>query len=146
MNRLPHDIIRENIIPYTYNRQPIELCNDIKSFFNIREHLLKFYYDRWNHAFYYEKNAQINWLENDIIRFYNNDIALMSGIHIDYTDKYKRLFILHNKNTEYINNVITLNLNMNPKNMINCLLAILTCEERIDLVNFCKKLDLVPLF
>ena len=35
---------------------------------------------------------------------------------------------------------------MNQKNMINGLLAILTCEERIDLVNFCKKLDLVPLF
>lgn len=33
MDKIPIDIIRENIIPYTYTPQPKELCKDIRSFY-----------------------------------------------------------------------------------------------------------------
>ena len=136
LSRLPLDIIREEIIPFTYNPQPKEICDDIKSFFNIRKHLCSLYYDRWKDTFEYEENADYNWLENDILRFYNNDIALMNGIHIDYINRYKRLFMLNDKGREDINHLITLYLRYNSKQMVNLLLGILTCKERIDLVDF----------
>ena len=136
MNRLPIDIIREHILPFTYNPQPKKICDDIKSFFNIRKHLCNVYYDRWKDTFEYEENADYNWLENDILRFYNNDIALMNGIHIDYINRYRRMFMLNDKDREDINHLITLYLRYDSKQMVNRLLGILTSEERIDLVDF----------
>ena len=94
------------------------------------------YYDRWKDTFEYEKNADYNWLENDILRFYNNDIALMNGVHIDYINRYKRLFMLHDKDREDINHLIRLYLRYDSKQMVNRLLGILTSKERIDLVDF----------
>jgi hypothetical protein len=32
INRLPEDVIRENILPYTYNTQPRELIIDIRTY------------------------------------------------------------------------------------------------------------------
>ena len=136
MNRLPIEVIREHILPFTYNPQPKEICDDIKSFFNIRKHLCKMYYDRWKDTFEYEENADYNWLENDILRFYNNDIALMNGVHIDYINRYKRLFMLNDKGREDINHLIRLYLRYDSKQMVNRLLGILTSKERIDLVDF----------
>ena len=136
MNRLPIEIIRENILPFTYNPQPKEICDDIKSFFNIRKHLCNLYYYRWKDTFEYEENADYNWLENDILRFYNNDIALMNGVHIDYINRYRRLFMLNDKGREDINHLIRLYLRYDSKQMVNRLLGILTSKERIDLVDF----------
>lgn len=136
MDRIPIEIIREHILPFTYNPQPKEICDDIKSFFNIRKHLCNVYYHRWKDTFEYEENADYNWLENDILRFYNNDIALMYGVHIDYINRYRRLFMLNHKSKEDINDFITLYLRYSSKQMVNLLLGILTCKERIDLVDF----------
>ena len=33
IQKIPSDVIRENILPYTYKPQPKELCQDIQSFF-----------------------------------------------------------------------------------------------------------------
>jgi hypothetical protein len=59
MDKLPIDIIREEILPYTYQPQPKELCNDIRSFYNIRDYLYKLYYNRWLHTFQFEENADL---------------------------------------------------------------------------------------
>ena len=136
LSRLPLEIIREEIIPFTYNPQPKEICDDIKSFYNVRKHLSEIYYDRWRWTFEYEENADYNWLENDILRFYNNDIALMNGLHIDYINRYRRLFMLNDKSIEYIKHLIRLYLTYNSKVMVNRLLGILTSKERIDLIDF----------
>lgn len=141
LSRLPLDIIREEIIPFTYNPQPKEICDDIKSFYNVRKYLSNVYYNRWKFSFDYEEDADYNWLENDILRFYNNDVALMYGIQIDYTNKYKRLFMLNNKDEVYINKMISFYWEFEPKHMVNFLLGILTCEERNNLINFCEGLE-----
>ena len=60
----------------------------------------------------------------------------MNGIHIDYINRYRRLFMLNDKGREDINHLITLYLRYNSKQMVNLLLGILTCKERIDLVDF----------
>ncbi len=141
MDRIPIEIFREHILPFTYCPQSKELCKDIKSFIDVRDYLHKLYYERWNLSLEYEENADINWLENDIIRFYNNDIATMYGYHIDYITKYKRLFLLNNKDNTYIKKIISSYLRFEPKYTINSLLALLTHQERIYLVDFCETLD-----
>jgi hypothetical protein len=138
MHRLSNHLIKEHIIPYTYNPQPKELCDDIKSFYNVRKHLLKIYHDQWEIYFEFEKDADINWLENDILRYYNNDLALMNGYHINFTNKIKKLFMLNKKDDVFVNKIISSILNSNPKRIINVLLALLTHEERILLVDFCE--------
>ena len=39
MHRLPFDIIREHIIPYTYKPQPKSLCRDIETFVAVKNAL-----------------------------------------------------------------------------------------------------------
>ena len=51
MNKLPLEVIREHIIPYTYSPQNDELLDDIKSFYIVRNLLLNIYYCRWKEAF-----------------------------------------------------------------------------------------------
>ena len=36
MNTIPIDIIREHILPYTYDPQSQELCDDIRSFYKCK--------------------------------------------------------------------------------------------------------------
>ena len=60
----------------------------------------------------------------------------MNGVHIDYINRYKRLFMLNDKGREDINHLITLYLRYDSKQMVNRLLGILTSKERIDLVDF----------
>ena len=142
MDKLPIDIIREEILPYTYQPQPKELCNDIRSFHNIRDYLYKLYYDRWFHTFQYEENADLNWLDNDICRFFNDDNATMFGYTDNCLNKYKRSFILKDKTAkeirDYINKIISCT---NVKYSINIQVGILKCEERLKLVDFAHSLE-----
>lgn len=43
MHRLPFDIIREHIIPYTYKPQPKSLCRDIETFVAVKNALYDIY-------------------------------------------------------------------------------------------------------
>jgi len=142
MDKLPIDIIREEILPYTYQPQPKELCNDIRSFYNIRDYLYKLYYDRWLHTFQFEENADLNWLDNDICRFFNDDRATMFGYTDNCLNKYKRNFNLKDKTgkevRDYINKIISCK---NVKYSINVQVGILKCEERLKLVDFAHSLE-----
>ena len=92
MNKIPLDIIREHILPYTYQPQRKELCHDIISFNNSKLYLKKLYYERWKDSFYYEEDADVNWLENDLVSFFNDDRATMLGYTDNCIAKYSRIF------------------------------------------------------
>lgn len=94
MNKLPIDIIREHIIPYTYSPQPNDLCNDIRSFKKMYVILTELYEKLYiNHHPLEDKE----WLINDMERWMNNDKPTMFG----YTDRYiniiRRIYSLRNK-------------------------------------------------
>jgi len=134
LNKLPIEIFREHIMPYTYNPQPKELCRDIRSFHYIREYLYKFYHDRWE---IFEPGEYINWLENDIIRFLNDDKATMWGYVENYVEKISRLFLFKNKDKKTIRQFIHTNImKFQPNFSIRTFLGLLTPDERIKLVNF----------
>ena len=63
LQKIPQDVIRENIIPYTYNTQPRELLDDIISFIYMKEILIELYYEKWHE--WHDENY-MDWLSNDI--------------------------------------------------------------------------------
>lgn len=126
--KLPIEIIRENILPYTYNIQNTRLCLDIKSFFLTYNYLSQIFYIKYafNHL---EK------LSRYISRFINDDIPTIYG----YTDKcipiYKRLFILKNKDYKFIRNYVWFISNHLSKiNTIRNYLSLLNPVERFSLI------------
>ena len=143
MNRLPLEIIREHIIPYTYSPQNDQLLDDIKSFYIVRNLLLNIYYYRWKEAFNYEKNADLNWLDNDISRFYNDDNAIMFGYTDNCIKKFKRCYMFKDKEVNFIiKNVNNIMRNCkNVKSAINIQLGLLDKEERQKLLSFCLVLE-----
>ena len=144
MNKIPIDVIREHILPYTYEPQSKELCNDIKSFNKCKHYLKKLYYERWKNDFYYEKDADINWLENDLVSFFNDHRATMLGYTDNCIAKYSRIFGLKNSNRKSVSNYINKHTGYGSKvlDSINIQIGILTPKEREEFILFSKSLDI----
>lgn len=144
MNKIPFDIIREHILPYTYQPQPKELCHDIISFNNSKLHLKKMYYERWKNSFYHEEHADVNWLDNDLGRFFNDDRATMLGFTDNCIAKYSRIFGLKNSNRKTVSNYINSHTGYgsNVLDSINIQIGILTPKEREEFISFSNSLDI----
>jgi hypothetical protein len=139
IKKLPIDIIRENIIPYTYTPQSKELINDIHSFNKTKQYLKEVYYIRWKDTFEYEIDADLNWLDNDIHRFFNEDQATMVGYKNNCIIKYKRLYILQKKQLE--TTIKYISKRRKAIQNINIQLGLLVPEERIRFIKFALSLD-----
>ena len=73
--RLPIELMREHIIPFTYNPQPDFLLKDIRNFTSFRCEIFDLYKTLYPN---YENLREImEWVSNDISRFNNQDIPLM---------------------------------------------------------------------
>ena len=144
MNKIPIDIIREHILPYTYKPQPQELCDDIKSFINCKIYLKKLYNERWKDSFYYEEDADVNWLDNDLGRFFNDDRATMLGFTDNCIAKYSLIFGLKNSNRKTVSNYINSHTGYETEvlNSINIQIGILTPKEREEFISFSHSLDI----
>tara|TARA_B100001287_G_scaffold235848_1_gene208223 strand:+ start:88753 stop:89220 length:468 start_codon:yes stop_codon:yes gene_type:complete len=142
MNTLPHDIIREHILPYTYKHQSQELCDDIKSFNICVLYLRRLYYERWKHSFYYEEEADVNWLDNDLSSYLNDDQPTMLGFTDNCIEKYSRIFILKNKDKKLVSNYIDRYISHGTKALssINIQIGILTPKEREYFISYYCKL------
>jgi hypothetical protein len=81
---LPQDII-QYIIPFTYMPQPVTLLLDIKNFVETRETISEIYYNRNKDLLQYEKNADKNWLVNDILLF----------VKLNKNERYRSFLYMH---------------------------------------------------
>ena len=86
MRMLPFEIVYLHIIPYTYTPQGEALLSDIKNFVETRETISEIYYNTYQVLLPYEKNADKNWLVNDILLFIkvNNNRDIYRSIHYIY--------------------------------------------------------------
>lgn len=138
--RLPCDIVRENILPYTYLTQSKEHCQDIRDFVFTRNLLSMLYKYRWGDI---DGEDELMWLENDIIRYMNNDIATMYNYTQGHMDKYRRLFMFHDTSDQVVYRFIDVIMNKRGDvfRCISTMLGVLTCNERCSLVSFVSQLD-----
>ena len=70
IQNLPIELI-SIIISYSYSPQPIEIRNDILSYFESKAIIRNLFYQRYMYIASYEKDADMNWLVSDILCFMN---------------------------------------------------------------------------
>jgi hypothetical protein len=105
--------------------------------------LLNIYYHRWKKSFNYEENADLNWLYNDITRFYNDDNPTMFGYTDNCIKKFQRCYMCKDKEANFISKKIH-DIMRNCENVnssINIQLGLLDKDERQKLMSFCIGLE-----
>ena len=130
LQRLPDDVIREHILPYTYQPQSPLLCADIRSFYNTYNNMCHIY-----SLAYPLHNESKEWLSNDIQRFLNDDFATMYGYRLFYINAYRRMFMNQDKNVDTIIACILKNDKTVP-NDIKIHIGLMTPQERLQLEDF----------
>ena len=141
MRLLPDGII-QNITSYTYNIQPHELRDDIKSYYNVSKLTKEMYEDRWEHC---DNQTALDWLINDIIRFLNRDMPTMYGYQEYYKNIIKRHFKIRNKTDEEIFDILC-DIDecscQDDTNFFKISMGLLTPIERNQLMHFLKTFQL----
>jgi hypothetical protein len=138
LKKLPIEIVREHIIPYTYNCQDVELCNDIKSFNETKIYLLYLYFQKY--YFIQDDNLWLEWLDNDILRFINTEIPTTDGSYKFFIPLYRRLPLINDKSDKFIRDYVY-NHMRNFENMrhIQTNIGLLNEYEREQLIFFVHK-------
>jgi hypothetical protein len=126
--RLPIEIIREHIIPYTYEKQPEFIVEDIRDFILFRKSICTLY----KTAYPEERTVVImRRIADDISRIMNQNIPVQYG----YTDKYyeywRRLPYLTDKSEMFIyDSTMELSYSITIFSKVNILIGLMTIEER----------------
>ena len=131
LKKLPYEIIRENILPFSYSPQNIYLLDDIKSFVSSHDYLIDLYSKSWAN-----NNHNLFWLSNDISRFFNDNTSSSNVFSLNNIDEWRRLYMFRDK-SDYV--IISFLSNYNKRKAvvdINISLGILTPHERTRLIDF----------
>ena len=142
MKQIPHyipdDIIREHILPYTYEPQPKSLCDDIRNFYVV-SHDLKTMYETIYHNGY--ENEHRDWLENDIGRFMNEDFPTMFGYREFYLQFYRRMYQLQHAHNSKIISFFGIEESNPFTTKIQRRMALMTPSERDKLKSFLVEIN-----
>jgi hypothetical protein len=129
LKKIPNDIIINDIIPYTYQKQSLSLLHDIRSYTREFQFVEDVYYTEYNPSV----------LICDLIRFCNNNIAPIYGIEYKYELLLRRNYVLSMKcKTDIIHYVfqnVHKNLNHKTENKIKFIWGLLTTQERLDFID-----------
>ena len=137
-SRLPDDIIRECVLPYSYSPQPPELCADIRSFHNTYTSMCEIY-----DLAYPVDDESKEWLSNDIVRYLNGDVGTMYGYEDFYIKVYSRIYMNQQKHADSIIECIKkTEIDLYPKD-IKIHIALLTPQERLHLEDFLMGITLM---
>tara|TARA_A100001388_G_C28660847_1_gene446689 strand:- start:457 stop:903 length:447 start_codon:yes stop_codon:yes gene_type:complete len=131
LQNIPDDVIREHILPYTYQPQSPILCADIRSFYNTYHNMCEIY-----SLAYPLHNESKEWLSNDISRFLNDDFATMYGYRKFYINTYRRMFMNRDKDIDTIVGCIQYNDRNHRPNDIQRHIGLMTPQERLKLEDF----------
>ena len=135
LKKLPIELMREHIMPFTYNPQPEFLVRDIRDFTSFRCELYELYKTLYPD---YENSRDImDWVSNDISRFYNQDIPLMYGYSDKHYEYWRRLPYFRDKSESFIyDTTMRLLKTYDTFAYVNILIGLLRREERESLIDF----------
>jgi hypothetical protein len=98
MDRLPIDLLRDRILPYSYRPQPAALRDDLLSYHRTTAAVKALYRDRFpTEPSTPVEDSDLAWLSNDICRFLNNDQPTMLGYVEFYKKVFQRLYLNRSK-------------------------------------------------
>lgn len=111
-----------------------ELSTDIINYKIFREDIIKKYEEK---GYDYDIDGEFYiyyQIENDLIRYFNDDVATMDSITDKNIKKMERILSIKNKlkknKNVVINSLMNANNNLNIISRINILICTLTCKER----------------
>lgn len=135
LDKLPIELMREHIIPFTYNPQPEFLVKDIRDFTSFRCEIYELY--KTLYPDYENPRDIMDWVLNDIFRFNNQDIPLMYGYSDKHYEYWRRLPYFRDKSESAVY-VITRGLHKTYDVFayVNILIGLLRREERESLIDF----------
>lgn len=119
---LPLELI-QIILRYTYRQQPKFLLEDVQNYSHSLIEIKDMYYNNW---FQIEPGEHLNWLENDIIRYANNDRLTNLGPHFKMLNILSRS-LMYKKLVEF---PIFNNITMSVNTVINIFWGLFTVAER----------------
>ncbi len=119
---LPLELI-QIILRYTYRPQPKFLLEDVQNYSRSLIEIKDMYYNNW---FQIEPGEHLNWLENDIIRYANNDRLTNLGPHFKMLNILSRS-LMYKKLVEF---PIFNNITMSVNTVINIFWGLFTVAER----------------
>jgi hypothetical protein len=126
--RLPLDIIINHILPYTYNTKDREHLLDIRTFVSDCQFMKSLYYD-YNEII----------ILNDLVRYCNNNVAPLYGLHKKYENILRRYTMFQTKTSgeihDYVFGVFHRRILENTERRILFLFGLLTPRERSDFFN-----------
>jgi hypothetical protein len=129
LESLPDDIIINNIIPYTYEKQPKQLLQDIRSYTADLDLIDNYYM--------FESNEIV--LLNDLVRFCNNNIAPVYDVEPRYETILKRHFCIKDMSPLEIKQFVFFEFHRRlivyPERKIKFLWGLLTPVERTRFFN-----------
>ena len=138
LDRIPEDIIREHILPYTYIPQSKNLCDDIRDFYVVSHELEMMYETIYKDG--YENEAK-DWLSNDISRFMNKDYPTMLGYQQFYLQFYRRMYQLKNADDNKIISFFENEISNPFPAVIQRRIALMTPLERSNLKAFVTEIN-----
>ena len=98
MNTLPLEIVRDNIMPYTYQPMSDELKKDLLSYHKTNAKIRHIYAMQFPpDTTTSSDESDVAWLSNDISRYLNNDIPLMCGYATFYKTVFRRMYMNKDK-------------------------------------------------
>lgn len=121
------------ILSYTQLLQPDSLLTDIASFYAKKAQFTEIYYNRWVINYGRLEPEDSDWLSNDLISYANDFQPTSNGIVPNMIEKWRKLFLLRDKDAQYITDAINpliLNKAVTPSKQINTFLGIFTPDER----------------
>uniref|UniRef100_A0A6C0B8Q2 Uncharacterized protein n=1 Tax=viral metagenome TaxID=1070528 RepID=A0A6C0B8Q2_9ZZZZ len=128
MNKLPEDVIINNILPFTYKPQNPVLLEDVRGFYIDKQFLENLYYTEFNDTI----------LLYDLVRFCNSGLT-SNSINPSFETILRRNPILSNKSTTFIVSYIlssfVTSVTHNVMTKIKILWGILTPRERTSFIN-----------
>ena len=135
MTTIPEDLIRDHILPFTYEPQSSHLCDDIRSYHKTMSSITNIY----NTGF---TRDPIEWLSNDICRFLNNDKPTIYGYVEFYITVFQRIYMYNNLDLDIIRKKVTLmeyTDSLFPRD-IKIVVGLLQPNERNELKQFLLKI------
>ena len=130
-NKLPIELIHI-ILKYMEQPQPPLLLIDISSFCKTMTYISNAYYNKWIIGIDGPSGEDIDWFENDVIRYINNYIPTMLGIQ----PKFREILFRFCKfiKVDHLNIYMFMNCKNSSKTRINMLWGLLTPAERNEFI------------
>tara|TARA_B110000967_G_C18558590_1_gene398980 strand:+ start:17 stop:445 length:429 start_codon:yes stop_codon:yes gene_type:complete len=136
-SKIPEDVFRDQILPYTYCPQPIKLRDDIRSYYNTINNVHNIYSKAYpTSSVTPEGDTDKAWLSNDITRFLNNDQPTMLGYTKFHLQIYKRLYMNNSKDSAAI--ATNIGLHALDSCHIKIAVGLLSLTERCNLEAFLR--------